>query len=303
MALLYLEPDGRMAVWAEIFAGAGEQLLPGPDAVGDPALVTHMACWVPPADLSAYPNLRVVISKVAGVDRMPVLPEGIRLCRMVAPGIEAMVRDYVLMAVLMLHRDMPRYLDQSVRGRWEAAATTRAKDRRIGILGLGRTGRLVAETLRDLGFRVSGWSRSGTGPEGVDCYAADGLGTFLAQSDILVCLLPLTAQTRGMLGAGLFAQLPQGAGLVHAGRGEQLAMDDLRAALGSGQLGSAMLDVTDPEPLPPDHWAWRDPRVIVTPHVGAYTPADEGARHALAVIRADRAGLPLPGEVDRQKGY
>ncbi|WP_138470675.1 glyoxylate/hydroxypyruvate reductase A [Poseidonocella sp. HB161398] len=302
MALLYLEPDDRMPVWQAAFEEAGETLIPGPGALADPALVTHLACWVPP-DLARFPALRVVLSKVAGVERMPPMPAGIRLCRMVAPGIEAMVRDYVLMAVLMLHRDMPAYLAQARRGQWQAQPVRRASGRRIGILGMGRTGGLLAATLRDLGFEVAGWSRSGQGPEGIAAYGADGLSAFLARTEILVCLLPLTAATRGILDAGLFAQLPQGAALVQAGRGPQLILEDLRAALETGQLSAAMLDVTDPEPLPADHWAWRHPQVIVTPHAGAYTPAEEGARHALAVIRADRAGLPLPGEVPPEKGY
>ncbi|MEP6147607.1 MAG: NAD(P)-dependent oxidoreductase, partial [Nisaea sp.] len=174
---------------------------------------------------------------------------------------------------------------------------------RVGIMGMGRIGRLVAKTLGGLGFNVAGFSRSGTAVEGVRIFGADALEPFLHESDVLICLLPLTDETRGLLNAELFSKMPKGAHLVHAGRGAQLDMADLRSALDSGRLGSAMLDVTNPEPLPEDHWAWTDPRVIVSPHVAASTDHREGAEHALAVLRSSRAGAALPGLVDTTVGY
>lgn len=303
MGLLLHSTAERGAVWSRIFTDAGEGFIPDEASVTDPSQVTHLACWVPPADLSRYPNLRTVICVGAGTDHFPPLPEGVALSRTIAPGIEAMVRDWVVMAVLALHRELPAYLDGATRGEWQPRPARLARSRRVGIMGMGRIGRLAAESLGALGFPVAGYSRSGTPALGVDIFGADRLNAFLAGSDILVCLLPLTEETRGLMDDAFLARLPEGAALVQAGRGAQLGMEALRRALDSGRLSAAMLDVTDPEPLPADHWAWRDPRVLITPHIAAHTDAAEGARHALAVIRADRDGQPVPGLVDRSRGY
>lgn len=303
MTLLYLSTPERIPVWAPLLAEAGEEMVIGEEAVTDPAAITHIACWMPPRDLSRYPNLNTVISVGAGVDQMPPLPEGVALSRTIAPGIEEMVRDWVVMASLMLHRDMPRYLDQAGRGEWVTHHARLTRTCRVGIMGMGRIGRLAAQSLAALGFPVAGWSRSGAPIEGLEVFAADALEGFLARTDLLICLLPLTDETRGLLNAPLFVQLPRGARLVHAGRGPQLDMEALRAALDSGRLSAAMLDVTDPEPLPADHWAWHDPRIVVTPHVASHTDPEEGARHVLAVIRASREGQPIPGLVDPGRGY
>lgn len=303
MALLLLSTAERGEVWPHVFAEAGESLVVGEAAVADPAAITHIACWVPPRDLSAYTGLKTVISVGAGVDHLPPLPAGVALSRTIAPGMAAMVRDWVVMATLMAHRDLPTYLAQARDGLWRAGKVMAAGARTVGILGMGRIGRLAAASLVDLGFRVRGWSRSGTPVDGVDMFAAAELDEFLSGSDILVCLLPLTEATRGLLGEALFSRLPHGARLVHAGRGAHLDMAALSRALDAGQLASAILDVTDPEPLPPQHPLWRDPRVIITPHVAAQTDAREGALHALAVIRAVREGLPIPGLVAPERGY
>lgn len=302
MAMLFLSTPARLPVWTAMFEEAGETLIAGEEAVTDPAEVTAIACWTPPADLSRYPNLRVVLSVGAGVDHLPPMPPGVLLARTLAPGIEAMVRDWVVMATLMLHRDMPRYLDQARTGMWQTHPVRLASARRVGIMGMGRIGALVAGSLSALGFEVAGLSRSGQ-KGAVPIFTPARIDAFLARTDLLVCLLPLTDETRGILGASTFAALPSGAGLVHAGRGAHLDTEALRDALEDGRLLAAMLDVTEPEPLPQDHWLWRHPRVIVTPHVAAQTDATEGVRHALSVMRALQSGAPLPGLVDRTKGY
>ncbi|WP_343504358.1 2-hydroxyacid dehydrogenase [Alloyangia pacifica] len=303
MALLYLSTAERAEVWKPLFDAAGEEMIVGEAAVADPAAITHLVCWLPPQDLRRYPNLKVVISTGAGVDQMPAMPEGVSLVRTLAPGIEEMVRDWVVMATLMLHREMPIYLGQQRAAEWTVRPVPLTRGTRVGIMGLGRIGQLAAGTLRGMGFDVAGWSRSGRPVEGIEVHGAGAMDAFLARSDILICLLPLTAETRGLMDADFFAKLPPGAMLVHAGRGAQLDMAALKGALDAGQLASAMLDVTDPEPLPADHWAWADPRLVITPHVAANTDAREGARHVLDVLRASRAGEPLPGFVDQERGY
>lgn len=307
MALMLHSTPARLPVWQAMFAEAGVPFIAGEAAVTDPAQVTAVACWIPP-DLSRYPNLRLVLSVGAGVDHMPPLPPGVALARTLAPGLEGMVRDWVVMATLMLHRDMPVYLDQARRGEWQTHPVRLAAGCRVGVLGMGRIGGLVAGSLAALGFDVAGLSRSGSGGGGgagaaVPIYSPAGIEDFLARSDLLICLLPLTPDTRGILNARTLARLPRGAGLIQAGRGAHLETDALRAALDSGGLRAAMLDVTDPEPLPPDHWLWSDPRVIVTPHVAAQTDAVEGARHAIAVMQALARGATLPGLVDPARGY
>lgn len=302
MSLLFLSTPSRLPVWRSMFASEGETLIEGEAAVTDPAEVTAIACWLPPEDLSRYPNLRAVISVGAGVDHLPPMPDGVMLSRTLAPGIEAMVRDWVVMATLMLHRDMPAYLDQAQRGDWKGQPVRLTASRRVGILGMGRIGTLAAQTLQGLGFDVAGLSRSGHA-DAVAMFPASDFDGFLARSDLLVCLLPLTNETQGILNAKTFSALPQGAALVHAGRGAHLDTEALRGALNSGQISTAMLDVTNPEPLPAGHWMWGDPRVIVTPHVAAQTDAGEGARHALAVMRSLRDGTPMPGLVDPARGY
>lgn len=303
MTLLLIGPSERGLVWGRLFEEAGEAMVFGEDAVEDPGGITHLACWNPPDDLGRYPNLKTVISTGAGVDQMPSLPEGLALVRTLAPSVDTMVRDWVVMATLMLHRDMPRYLAQGAEGEWLAHPPKQASAGRVGIMGLGRIGSLVAQTMVPLGFEIAGWSRSGAPVAGIEVYGQDDLASFLARTDLLICLLPLTDKTRGLLSAHVFGMLPRGAALVHAGRGAQLDMEAMRTALDEGRLNAAMLDVTEPEPLPQDHWVWRDPRVIVTPHVGGQTDAEEGARHALAVIRASRDGRDLPGRVDQNNGY
>lgn len=303
MAVLYLSDAARGRIFADVFGERAPDLAFHIGSAPDPATVEYLITWTPRPDLSLYPRLRLIFSIGAGVDQfaMADLPPQVGVVRMLDPGIARQMQEMAVMAVLAMHRDLPAYLAQARDGVWKAHQNRPARQRRVGVLGLGNLGQAVLEALGPFGFPRAGWSRTPRQIAGVDCHT--DLTLFLRQTDILICLLPLTPETFGILDARLFAALPQGARLVHLGRGAQLDHDALHAALDRGQIEAAFLDVTDPEPLPPDHWLWRDPRVIVTPHVASQTSADEGAAHVLEGILADRAGRPVKGLVDRVRGY
>jgi glyoxylate/hydroxypyruvate reductase A len=280
MGVLYLSTPERGAVFASAFA---QQLPEVPFWQGkaeDPNAVRYLVTWTAPDRLAEiYPNLRLIFSVGAGVDQLDLttLPPRIGVVRMLEPGLAEQMREYVSLGVLALHRDLPLYLNNQRDGRWLPTANRRASERRVGVMGLGNLGRAALDALAPFGFPLAGWSRSAKSIPGVDCFT--DLEAFLARTDILVCLLPLTPETTGILDASLFARLPEGARLLHAGRGRQLDHEALLTALDAGQISSAMLDVTDPEPLPPEHPLWRHPRVIITPHIACQTRAEEGAAH------------------------
>jgi glyoxylate/hydroxypyruvate reductase A len=223
---------------------------------------------------------------------------------MVEDGIVRMMQEYVVLGVLTLHREMFAYREQQRRGLWQALATPQATDRRVGFLGFGRLAQAAIDRLKPFRFPLAAWSRSKKTVEGVACFQGDDqLGDFLQGTDILVCLLPLTEQTSDILNAKLFSLLPEGARLLHVGRGPQLDQGALIEALESGHLAAAMLDVTDPEPLPQSHALWSHPRVIITPHIASVTQPHTAAQSVIENIRRHRAGQIPIGLVDRTLGY
>ena len=308
MTVLYKANMVRGAEWARFFAERAPHLTfrLWPD-IGDPAEVRYLVAWVPPDDIAAtFPNLELVFSVGAGVDQFDAtkLPPHIPLVRMLEPGIAETMVEYVTMAVLALHRDLLDFISQQKQQVWREIRITPAKRRRVGVMGLGQLGQAVLERLEAFGFPRLGWNRSPREIKGVTCYAGiDSLPDFLAQTDILVCLLPLTDETRGILNADLFARLPRGACLVNVGRGPHLVEADVLAALDSGVLSGAVLDVTDPEPLPAGHPFWSHPRILLTPHNASMTTPDTAVDYVLDVIARHRRGEDLPGLVDRSRGY
>jgi glyoxylate/hydroxypyruvate reductase A len=308
MSFVYKSDPVRGRQWAEVFAREAPQL-PfhiWPD-ISDPAAVRFLAAWEPPPNiLEVFPNLEVLFSSGAGVDQFDfaTLPPELPVVRMVEPGIIHGMVEYVSWAVLALHRDMPHYQRQQRRALWKTVPVRPASERRVGVLGLGSLGQAALAQLRSFGFDCAGWSRSRHAVDGVQCFAgADELPAFLARTNILVCLLPLTDETRGFLNAALFAQLPHGAGLVHVGRGPHLVQHDLLAALAQGQLADAVLDVTDPEPLPPEHPFWQHPNIWLTPHIASMTQPHSAAQVVLDNLRRFEAGEAMVGRVDRTRGY
>jgi len=272
----------------------------------DPTEIRYLITWTAPDDLARYSNLEILFSIGAGIDQMNTegLPEHVLVVRMVEEGITRMMQEYVTLGVLALHRQWPLYIAQQKGACWQPQDLVSAADRRIGILGLGMMGSAVIERLQPFGFPISGWSRSPRSIDGIRClHGAEGLSTLLTETDILICLLPLTPETVGILDAELFAKLPAGAGLVHVGRGQHLDHTALIDALDSGHLSGAVLDVTEPEPLPAGHPFWTHPKVILTPHIASKVEAEPAARAVLENLRRHRSGLPPIGLVDRGRGY
>lgn len=285
-------PDIQLHIWPE---------------TGDPAEVEALVAWQPPADIPAlFPRLKLLFSVGAGADQFDfsTLPPDLPVIRMIEPGLTQGMVEYVTFAVLGLHRDMPRYLHQQRQQQWQPHQVKPAAQRRVGVMGLGELGQAALQQLVALGFDCAGWSRTPRHVPGVRCWHGAGeLADFLAHSEILVCLLPLTDTTQGLLNHTLFTQMPQGAALVQAGRGQQLNHDDLLQALASGQLRAAVIDVTDPEPLPPDHPFWHHPAVWLTPHIASQTQNESAIAALLENLRRYQRGEPLHGLVDRSRGY
>jgi glyoxylate/hydroxypyruvate reductase A len=308
MAFVYKSDPVRGAVWAELFARQMPELpfRIWPD-IGDPREVRYLAAWQPPEDMTAqFPNLEVLFSTGAGTDHfdLSAVPATLPVVRMVEPGIIGGMVEYVSLAVLSIHRGWRTYLNQQRDGNWQAHRVYPASSRRAGVLGLGVLGRAVLERLAGFGFACAGWSRSPQQLEGVDCYAGpEGLQAFLARTDILICLLPLTGSTRGILSKPLFDRLPRGATVINVGRGGHLVERDLLQALDEGQIADAILDVCDPEPLPPGHPFWTHPKVVLTPHIASMTQPETAAAVVIDNIRRHREGLPMNGLVDRARGY
>src|SRR6266481_1434153 len=275
MALLLIDLDKRIGnakAWRDNFARQLPDLeiriWPNP---GEPADIEYLAFMHPDFDaLPAFPNLKAMFSRSAGVEsfikhpRFPKVPLG----KVEPPGGDPMMTEYVIMHVLRLHRDMPAYQAAQANREWRRVSIVRPEQRRVGFLGFGMMAKAPALVLQSLGFKVSAWVRSPRQAAEVPLFhGRDQLAPFLSQTDIAVCLLPLTPETESIFCARTFAMMPRGAMLVNVGRGKHVVDKDLIAALDSGQLSYAALDALWPEPLPPESPLWAHPKVTVMPHV------------------------------------
>jgi len=266
-------------------------------ARADPAAVVAAVVANPlPGSLAGRPNLRLIQSLWAGVDRLladATLPPGVPLARMVDPAMTAAMAETALWATLALHRGFFAYAQRQREGRWRVHAQRRADEVRVSVLGRGQLGSEAARRIAQQGYRTRAWSLR-EGPP---------LASLLAETDIVINLLPLTPATRGLIDAGFLAVLPPQASVVNLARGGHVVDADLLAALDSGRLRHAVLDVFHTEPLPAGHAFWQHPRVMLLPHAAALTDPRSAALIAAANLRAARDGLPLSNLVDRAKGY
>jgi glyoxylate/hydroxypyruvate reductase A len=309
MAILFRTTPAAMARWRPLLGElmSEHEIRYWPD-IGDKAAIEYALVWQPEAGLLAsLPNLKLIVGLGAGIDHLlrdPALPIGVPIVRLIDPYMTDAMSEYIALQVLRLHRQDLDYLAQQRAGIWQEREQKNAAERPVGILGFGTLGRDAGKKLRALGFDVAGWSRAANVVSGFATYTgAAGLDAVLARSEILVCLLPLTAATVGILNAALFARLPRGAGLVNAGRGGHLVEEDLIPALDCGQLSGAVIDVVREEPLAPGHPFWRHPRIILTPHIAAETHPATAAPIIRDAIHRCEAGLPLDNQVDLARGY
>jgi glyoxylate/hydroxypyruvate reductase A len=304
----------EVAPWVERF----RRLLPDRPVVAlgeavDPADVRYAAAWKhPPGSLAGLQNLRAIFSLGAGVDHLmddPALPD-VPVVRAVDPDLTDRMSEYVVLHCLLHLRQQRRYDAQQREKLWlDDRRQPAAREVRVGIMGLGVLGQDAATKLRVMGFEVAGWSRSPKAADGIATFSgAEGFGPFLARTDILVCLLPLTDDTRGILNRTLFAGLARdgrlgGPVLVNAGRGGLQVEADILACLDDGTLQAATLDVFEREPLALASLLWTHPRVTVTPHNAAMSAPETIAALVANGIRAHEAGAILNHVVDRRLGY
>lgn len=259
------------------------------------------------SDLSRFAGVKVIQSTWAGVERFlsnPTLPEGPVLCRMVEPGLSEGMTDYICGHVMRYHLDIDTNIRESAEAVWNFVTPPLSRSRRVGLLGLGELGADAAQMLAKLRFDVAGWSRRAKSIDGVRCYhGAEGLRQLLGRSEILVTILPATAETRNILNDETLALMPEGARIINPGRGALIDDDALLRALESGRVAHATLDVFDQEPLPQYYPFWRNPKVTVTPHIAAETRVDGAARVVVEQVGRMIAGEPLRHIADRASGY
>ena len=311
MALLIVNLDKQIGN-AETWRDTVEQVIPDvelriwPDA-GELAEVEYLAFIRPDFHvLPPLPNLKAMFSRSAGVEafvnhpKMPKVPLG----KVEPSGGDPMMTEYVVMHVLRFHRDMPGYQLAQANREWRRTRIVRPEERRVGFLGYGMMAKPPALVLRSLGFPVKAWVRTPRKTAEVPIFhGRDQLEPFLNQTDIAVCLLPLTKETEGIFCARTFGMMPKGAMLVNVGRGKHVVEADLIRALDTGQLSYAALDALWPEPLPSESPLWLHPKVTVMPHVARRPTVAQLVTEIAANIRSIEAGGPLLQEIDIAKGY
>jgi glyoxylate/hydroxypyruvate reductase A len=309
MALLIIAPDMKVTSWIRHLSALDSaiDIRIWPEA-GNADEIEFVLSWNhPPGEFNNYKNLKCIASLGAGVDHImqdPDKPAGVPVTRVVEHSMAQSMSEYVVLSVLNYCRQFDRYRDDQPQKQWKPRKPLLAKNLQIGIMGLGQLGADAAKKLSALEFAVAGWSRTPKEIEGVQNFAGqDRRDDFLAQTHILICLLPLTPATAGILNQTVFTKLPAGAYLINIARGQHLVENDLLEALDSGQLSGACLDVFEVEPLPQDHPFWRHPKIIVTPHISSITYPKAVAPQIVENYHRTQTGKPLLNVVDIERGY
>ena len=292
-AIQALMPELEIRVWPE---------------VGDVAEIDFALTWkAKPGVLASFPNLTGISSLGFGVDHLfddSTLPIGVPLVRLVEPTLTDQMSEYAILGVLRHHRMLPLYEASQRAGEWKKRPPPDTERAPVGILGLGVIGGDAARKLTALGFPVRGWTRTPREVEGVECFhGPEGLTTMLGSCCFLACFLPMTDDTAGIICAATLAALPRGAYVINLARGGHVVDQDLLAALDSGHIGGAMLDVFHREPLAVDHPFWSHPKVTITPHIAGLTVASSIAPQVAENIRRAGAGQPLINQVDPAQEY
>lgn len=308
IALIGCVDPADQAQWLAALRQAlpGERVEPAGEIVRPEQVEVAIVANPDPAEVRRFSGLRWLQSLWAGVERLVAEPAfaALPIVRMVDPGLTRAMTEAVLAWTLYLHREMPAYRVQQAAAQWRQIPYRRPGQRRIGLLGAGALGADAARKLAAAGFPVTAWSRTPKTLDGIATrHGRDGLNTVLATSDILIVLLPLTGETRGLIDAAVLALLPADAGIINFARGPIVVAADLLAALDGGRLRHAVLDVFDQEPLPPTSPLWRHPAVTVLPHIAADSDPDTAAAIAAANIRQWRTTGRIPPAVDRARGY
>jgi len=286
-------PDQEFRVW--------------PD-VGNVEDIHYALAWRPPnGELAKLPKLKAILSFAAGIDHMtgdPALPKNVPIVRAVSDASKLTMSSFCAAQVLRFHHRLDLYAEFQKQGVWKQVLPRDMADTTVGVLGLGVLGLDLAQRLLALGFPVNGWAKSSKPIEGVKLFhGAQGFIDCLASSSVTVCLLPLTDETRGILDARAFASMPKESYVINVARGGHVVVPDLIAAIDSGHLAGATLDVFDFEPLPADSPLWKHPKITVTPHTAGRMSSVRVAQNMVDMLRQATSGASLQNVVDWSKGY
>jgi glyoxylate/hydroxypyruvate reductase len=276
--------------------------------IGDPADIEYIIIGRPKLqDLPPLPNLKLMLTMLAGVEGIynnPACPKGIPLVKGEPEGGDDSLAEYGVLHVLRHHRNLPAYLNNQRQHLWQPIDQVGPSERRVGMLGYGTMSKPIVDILLSMNFDVAAWTRTPKPGAPIEIFnGPEGFDAFVARTDIAICLLPFTPATKGILNADVFAKMPKGASVINLGRGGHIVTEDLIAALDSGHLSAATLDVTEPEPLPEDSPLWDHPGVTVLPHVARRPPVSQVAPIFVENIRRFKAGETLLQLTDKNLGY